>query len=219
MNKIQHISFITKKNPLVSYERVGALQNRFVQHYLNYKANKVEQPPKPTIITSQVCPVYTLGRRESSINFTKGFPKAKVVKALRGGQTTFHGPGQILAYPIIDLKSFGLSPREYVSRLEQAIIATCKSFGIEKAHTTKNTGVWVTENDKIAAIGIHLRRNITSHGLALNVSTDLKYFNYIVGCGLYGKNTTSFKDQGVFTDLKSVEKVLVNNLDSFLMSK
>jgi lipoyl(octanoyl) transferase len=115
---------------------------------------------------------------------------------MRGGQTTFHGPGQLVAYPIIDLRTHKLTPRDYVCLLEKSLIATCAKYGI-KAMTTEHTGVWTSPDDKIAAIGVHMRRNITSHGIGLNVNTDLWWFDRIVACGLEGKRATSFTREGV----------------------
>lgn len=122
--------------------------------------------------------------------------RAAFVEAMRGGQTTFHGPGQLVAYPIIDLRTHKLTPRTYVCLLEKSLIATCAEYGI-KAMTTEHTGVWTTEDDKIAALGVHMRRNITSHGIGLNINTDLWWFNRIVACGLEGKWTTSFTKEGI----------------------
>ncbi|KAG0274428.1 putative lipoyltransferase 2, mitochondrial [Linnemannia exigua] len=119
---------------------------------------------------------------------------AVYVESLRGGEITFHGPGQLVAYPILDLKPIKLSVRCYVSYLEKAIIATCAELGI-KAVTTENTGVWINDQKKIAAIGVHVQRYITSHGLALNCNTDLGFFNHIVACGLTGKETTSLSKE------------------------
>jgi len=115
---------------------------------------------------------------------------------MRGGQTTFHGPGQLVAYPIIDLRTHKFTPRTYVCLLEKSLIAVCAKYGID-AMTTEHTGVWTSPDDKIAAIGVHMRRNITSHGVGLNVNTDLWWFDRIVACGLEGKRTTSFSKLGV----------------------
>jgi lipoate-protein ligase B len=131
---------------------------------------------------------------------------------MRGGQTTFHGPGQLVAYPILDLRTHKLSPRCYVAMLEKSLIATCARYGIE-AMTTENTGVWTSEDDKIAAIGVHMRRNITSHGIGLNVNTDLWWFDRIVACGLEGKRATSFVKQGVEReDVDSVGKMFAEEV-------
>ncbi|EPY52482.1 lipoate-protein ligase [Schizosaccharomyces cryophilus OY26] len=213
----QHISFLTSRFPKVDYLRLGECQQHFVQKWLDFKSNKCHSPPQPTILTAQVCPVYTLGRRDTKTNFHNSIDGVKVIKALRGGQTTYHGPGQLLVYPILDLSAFHLSPRKYVSKLEEAIIQTCRHFGMTTAHTNEHTGVWLTDDEKIAAIGIHLRRYITSHGLALNVSTDLEKFKKIVACGLQDKTTTSFQAQGVNVELKTVEQVLVQHLIDALL--
>jgi lipoyl(octanoyl) transferase len=118
-----------------------------------------------------------------------------VAEAMRGGQTTAHMPGQLTAYPIFDLKAYDLSPRCYVHLLETSIIQTLAQYGIA-AKRTSHTGVWVSDHAKIAAIGVHLRRNITSHGIALNIHNDLSWFNRIVACGLADKQTTSMEKEG-----------------------
>lgn len=101
----------------------------------------------------------------------------------RGGDVTYHGPGQLVGYPIIDLREWQRDVGAYVRAVEQAIIDTLAEYGIGAGRIPKLTGVWVGER-KIAAIGVHLSRWVTSHGFALNVSTDLTYFQYIVPCGL-----------------------------------
>ena len=124
----------------------------------------------------------------------------QVKETLRGGQITYHGPGQLVIYPIMDLKTVnsakwpkGLTARCFVNVLEEATINTLKPIGI-RGIRTDNPGVWVSEEEKIAALGLHLRRNITSFGVGLNVRTDLRYFDKIVACGLEGKKTTSIKE-------------------------
>jgi lipoate-protein ligase B len=101
----------------------------------------------------------------------------------RGGDVTYHGPGQLVGYPIMDLREWKRDVAAYVRALEQTIIDTLAEYGIEAGRIPKLTGVWV-DGCKIAAIGVHLSRWVTSHGFALNVSTDLSYFQYIVPCGL-----------------------------------
>ncbi|KAI4854003.1 lipoyltransferase [Aureobasidium sp. EXF-8845] len=188
---------------IVPYAKAANLQQDLVTKFLAHKASPTTtSAPTPTIITAQFSPVYTCGRREVGTvseeqqTFLKDNGNAEFYEALRGGQTTFHGPGQLVAYPIIDLKTHGLSPRNYVCLLEKTLIKTCARYGI-KAMTTENPGVWTTPDDKISALGVHLRRNITSHGIGLNVNTDLKWFSRIVACGLEGKRTTSFENEGV----------------------
>jgi len=101
----------------------------------------------------------------------------------RGGDVTYHGPGQIVGYPIFDLREWKQDVRAYVHAIEQVIIDTLASFGIPSQRDASAIGVW-TDAGKIAAIGVHISRWVTSHGFALNLETDLNYFRYIVPCGL-----------------------------------
>jgi lipoyl(octanoyl) transferase len=120
----------------------------------------------------------------------------------RGGDVTYHGPGQLVGYPILDLRDWKRDVGAYVRGLEQALIDTLADYGIEAGRIPKLTGVWVGDR-KIAAIGVHLSRWVTSHGFALNVNTDLSYFQYIVPCGLT-KPVTSMAQLGVRTTLDEV---------------
>jgi lipoyl(octanoyl) transferase len=120
----------------------------------------------------------------------------------RGGDVTYHGPGQLVGYPILDLREWKRDVGAYVRGLEQALIDTLADYGIEAGRIPKLTGVWVGER-KIAAIGVHLSRWVTSHGFALNVNTDLSYFQYIVPCGLT-KPVTSMAALGVRTTVTEV---------------
>lgn len=147
--------------------------------------------------------MYTTGRRdygtltEDAKNILRDGGKAEVYEALRGGQTTYHGPGQLTAYPIIDLRQHRLGTRDYICVLEKSIIALCAKYGV-KAKTTENTGVWVTDDKKIAAVGVHLRRYVSSHGIGLNVDRRVDWgFGRIVACGLEGKIITSLEQEGV----------------------
>jgi lipoyl(octanoyl) transferase len=120
----------------------------------------------------------------------------------RGGDVTYHGPGQLVGYPILDLRDWKRDVGAYVRGLEQAIIDTVGEYGIEAGRIPKLTGVWV-DGRKIAAIGVHLSRWVTSHGFALNVHTDLSYFQYIVPCGLT-KPVASMAQFGVRATLEEV---------------
>ncbi len=124
----------------------------------------------------------------------------------RGGDVTYHGPGQLVGYPILDLKDWKRDVGAYVRGIEQTLIDTLAEFGISAGRIPKLTGVWV-DGRKIAAIGVHLSRWVTSHGFALNVSTDLNYFKYIVPCGLT-KPVTSMAQLGVGATLEEVSQVL-----------
>lgn len=150
-----------------------------------------------TLILTEHNPVYTIGIRTKDYTLddekdliSKG---AQFYRTNRGGLITFHGPGQMVAYPILFLKNFKPSVRWYVNQLEETIIKTCNRFGIV-ANTSPDTGVWVNDK-KICAIGIHASRYVTSHGIALNCETDLSWFDHIVPCGIIGKGVTSISKE------------------------
>jgi lipoate-protein ligase B len=195
---------------IIPYATAARLQEALVSRFLAAKPPSSIPSPPPHIITTEFTPVYTCGRREVGTvsekqqAYLRADGRAEFVEAKRGGQTTFHGPGQLVAYPVIDLRAHRLTPRDYVCALEKSLISTCASYGIT-AMTTENTGVWTSPDDKIAAIGVHMRRHITSHGIGLNVNTDLWWFDRIVACGLEGKRTTSLEKEGVKG--KSVEEL------------
>jgi lipoyl(octanoyl) transferase len=122
----------------------------------------------------------------------------------RGGDVTYHGPGQLVGYPILDLRDWKRDVGAYVRAVEQCLIDTLADYSIEAGRVPKLTGVWVAGR-KIAAIGVHLSRWVTSHGFALNVATDLSYFQYIVPCGLT-KPVTSMAALGVRAGLDEVSE-------------
>ena len=124
----------------------------------------------------------------------------------RGGDVTYHGPGQLVGYPIVDLREWQRDVGAYVRAVEQAIIDTLADYGISAGRIPKLTGVWVGDS-KIAAIGVHISRWVTSHGFALNVSTDLSFFQYIVPCGLT-KPVTSMAALGVGASVHEVGQTL-----------
>lgn len=206
---------------IIPYSHATNLQQNAVTRVLAHKANPTRiASPDPLIITAQFEPVYTCGRREvgsvskeqvAYLTQPTAWGKASFVEALRGGQTTFHGPGQLIAYPILDLKQHSLTPRCYIHSLETAVIKTCADYGIE-TRRTEHPGVWTDEDHKICALGVHLRRNVTSHGIGLNVDTELGWFDRIVGCGLAGKKTTSLAGQGVKTNVDEVAAVFVRKM-------
>ena len=136
-------------------------------------------------------PVYTIGRRldKSSLGNASYLPHP-VFEINRGGQATYHGPGQLVGYPILDLKKRGKDLHVYLRSLETAVIRLVGSFGVEAEFCDGKTGVWI-QNRKIASIGIGVRRWITMHGFALNVSSDLTGFLSITPCGLAGVRMTS----------------------------
>jgi lipoyl(octanoyl) transferase len=127
----------------------------------------------------------------------------------RGGDITYHGPGQLVGYPILDLREWKRDVGAYVRAVEQVLIDTVGDFGIEAGRVPGCTGVWV-DGAKIAAIGVHISRWVTSHGFALNVSTDLSYFQYIVPCGLT-KPVTSMAKLGAHASLEQVSQRLAEH--------
>ncbi|HZW10921.1 MAG TPA: lipoyl(octanoyl) transferase LipB [Phycisphaerales bacterium] len=145
-------------------------------------------------------PVITIsGRKGAEANLiaspdTLARAGVSVERTDRGGDITYHGPGQLVAYPILDLNALGLNLHGYMRLLEQAVIDTCAAFGVEGRRDPGATGVWVEHEGvtaKVAAMGVRVRRWISMHGLAVNVTTDLRHFQLIVPCGLAGRPVTS----------------------------
>jgi lipoate-protein ligase B len=151
-------------------------------------AGAVSQGAIPdTVLFLEHPPVVTLGRRtdETELHLPEG-TAVEVVETNRGGKSTFHGPGQLVCYPILDLKRHGRDVKEYVRRLEQAIVKTVEPFGLEADCIEGLTGVWLTQPPrKLASIGVHVSRWVTTHGYALNVALDPAPFTeWITACGL-----------------------------------
>lgn len=155
-----------------------------------------------TLLLLEHPPVITLGRNATDQNVvaSRDFLVGQGIELHetdRGGDVTFHGPGQLVGYPIFSLRSF--SPRigalEFVRKLEEVLIRSCGDFGVVTQRVPGLTGVWTDEPAKIAAIGIHISRGVTSHGFALNVSTNLDYFKLIVPCGIVDKPVTSLEHE------------------------
>ena len=150
-------------------------------------------------------PVVTVSRRPSAREHLLATPEMlethgiEVCETDRGGDITYHGPGQIVVYPIVDLNRVGLNLHAYMRLLEDAVIATCVAFGVRADREPGATGVWVSserwggKSAKVCALGVRVRRWVTMHGLALNVRTDLNHFSTIVPCGLTGRSVTSLE--------------------------
>lgn len=175
----------------------------------------VERSATETIFIGEHAPVYTCGSSANAEQDVLGtFKDIPVINSGRGGQVTYHGPGQIVAYPVFDLRERGRDLRAYICFLQKAIMATLKDFGID-SYTNDDVGVWVntkTGEKKIAAIGVRVRKWVTFHGLALNVSPNLDHFKGIVPCGIQDRGVTSMADLGLDVDIKDVEKRLVHYL-------
>jgi lipoyl(octanoyl) transferase len=186
---------------IVGYQDAWDFQERLLQENVSAK---MSLPAKPTVNHLLFCahpPVYTLGksgqmehvlinekeREEKGIGF---------YKTNRGGDITFHGPGQLVAYPILDLEHFGKDIGKYLRNLEQVIIDTLADYGLKGDRSPGETGVWLDPDvkgreRKICAMGVRCSRWITMHGLALNMNTNLEYFNFIIPCGISQKQVTS----------------------------
>lgn len=169
--------------------------------------------------------VYTLGKSgdENHLLANKAFLKEKEAtfyKINRGGDITYHGPGQIVGYPILDLDHFFTDIHKYLRFLEEAVIQTLEEYGIKAGRIEGLTGVWLDREDdrkarKICALGVKSSRWVTMHGFAFNVNTNLEYFNYIVPCGIQDKAVTSLqKELGREMDMKEVEEKLKKHLAS-----
>ncbi|KAF3901853.1 Octanoyltransferase [Arthrobotrys entomopaga] len=197
--------------PLTSYSHASYLQSILFNLHLLHKKSPLPFQPPAYVITAQFNPIYTYGRRESQTlppasllklltqpppqksnpnskshdDRVKEWVQPQLAYTPRGGSITFHGPGQIVAYPIISLPSHSLSPKCYIRTLETTIIEFLSKFDIP-AFTTAEPGVWTRQDRKIASVGVNLRRYVTSHGFALNVDVDLAWFKHIVACGLEG---------------------------------
>ncbi|XP_051881864.1 putative lipoyltransferase 2, mitochondrial [Pristis pectinata] len=178
----------------ISYGNALQAQRKFIRRHFDALSQlPTAEPPVNALLLCEHAPVYTIGIRTAQYPIEeeerlKGLG-AEFYQANRGGLITFHGPGQLVCYPILNLAHFRKSVRWYVGELERTTIQLCHKFGI-KAETSPETGVWVG-NNKICAIGIHCGRYITSHGLALNCNTDLLWFSHITPCGIEGKGVTS----------------------------
>ena len=157
--------------------------------------------------------VYTLGRRGNETDIlvsanTLRELDAEVYYTDRGGEVTYHGPGQLVCYPILDLRAAELGPLAYVRALERVIVSTLAELGIRATAEDMPTGVWVG-NAKIAAIGVRVSRGVTMHGFSLNVNPDLTYFNHIVPCGMPNASVTSIAEQGFGLDVSDVSNILI----------
>jgi lipoate-protein ligase B len=187
-------------------------------------ATRLREGGLESLVLVEHPPVYTFGRRVRPEHLLVAahdlsLQGAEVVESDRGGDITFHGPGQIVGYPILDLKQRAIGPNEYVRGLEETLIRTLDRFGIVASRSPGRPGVWAG-NDKIAAIGVRVRGGVTTHGFALNVSTDLSWFQAIVPCGLAGAGVTSMEREvgGHFT-LRDVEGALVAEFEGVFDSE
>ena len=185
---------------MISVVQLGTVR---YQQGLDLQRTLVEQRKENAVsdalLLLEHSPVITLGRnaKRSNVIASDDLLARRGVELFecdRGGDVTFHGPGQLVGYPIFDLRAVTphIGAVEFVRRLEEVLIRTCADFGIAATRVLGCAGVWTVETKaKIAAIGVHISRGVTSHGFALNVATDMSYFDLIVPCGLANKPVTS----------------------------
>ena len=175
----------------LSYENAWNLQN-------GLKKARLEERVGDTLILLQHPPTITLGRRGNEDNILVEADALKrqgieIFVTDRGGDVTFHGPGQLVGYPIISLKEHGLSVSHYMKRLEDVIMRTLQDLGVIAKKIPHIIGIWVGEK-KIASLGIRVTRGVTSHGFALNINNDLRPFEFINPCGMKGLKVTSLRE-------------------------
>jgi len=201
--------FIRAKENLISILQLGTIDYatglRLQQQLVDLRK---QEKIGDVLLLLEHTPVITLGRnaKASNVVASPDFLQQRGVELFesdRGGDVTFHGPGQIVGYPIFDLRGFAtldgkrktLGVIEFVRRLEQVLMRTCADFAIPTKRVCGLTGVWTESEAKLAAIGVHISRFVTSHGFALNVNTDLSYFNLIIPCGITSKPVTSMQKE------------------------
>jgi lipoyl(octanoyl) transferase len=181
------------------------------------------------VITCEHPHVYTLGRSGKEQNMLLGEKQLQKIGAAlyhidRGGDITYHGPGQIVCYPILNLEDYSLGLKEYVHLLEEAVINVCAHYGIKAGRLSGATGVWLDGETKharkICAIGVRSSHYVTMHGLAFNVNTDLNYFHYINPCGFVDKGVTSIeKELNQKIDVEQTKSLLHYEIEQLLTRK
>ncbi|MCB0428551.1 MAG: lipoyl(octanoyl) transferase LipB [Flavobacteriales bacterium] len=202
-----------------------AIFSRMVQWKQDNRREGVDPGPIPDhhLLFCEHPHVYTLGKSGSESNLLinreqLAAHEASYVKINRGGDITYHGPGQIVGYPILDLERFFTDIHRYMRSLEEGVIRTLSDYGIEAGRLEGLTGVWLDPDDplkarKICALGVKSSRWVTMHGFAFNVNPDLSYFNHIVPCGITDKAVTSMeKELGTAPPLAEVENKLKDHL-------
>ncbi|MES2617905.1 MAG: lipoyl(octanoyl) transferase LipB [Bacteroidota bacterium] len=209
---------------LIDYEEAWQLQKQLFNKAIEQKLTGNSKELIHHLLVCEHPPVYTFGKSADKANLllTAEEMQEKQIQQYdveRGGDITYHGPGQLVVYPIFDIETLKIGVKDFVFKVEECIIRTLQQFGIESERINGRIGIWLGKDSederKIAAIGIKCSRFITMHGLALNVNTDLKYFDYIIPCGIKDKAVTSIANeihrQIDFTDVK---KVLINEFSA-----
>ena len=215
---------------LLEYKQAWDYQTDLFNQILAVKAENRNLPSNEQRITNNYlifCEhphVYTLGKSGDENNLLVKRKDLHTINASyyhinRGGDITYHGPGQIVVYPILDLENFFTDIHQYMRLLEEAVILTMKDFNVESGRVKGLTGVWLDGDTdkarKICALGVKMSRWVSLHGLAFNVNTDLNYFKHIVPCGIDDKEVTSLeKELGEVQDMEKVKLILKEKLVS-----
>lgn len=207
------------------YKKTWEYQEELLQKTIDQKKQKKEDPEKVSdnyLLFVEHPHVYTLGKSGDEQNLLLNYIQLQAADASffhtdRGGDITYHGPGQLVGYPIFDLENFGIGLRKYIELMEEAIILTIAEYGLEGGRDPKATGVWLDVGKptarKICAIGVKSSRFVTMHGFALNVNTDLTYFQHINPCGFVDKGVTSIeKELGKKQDFNAVKEIALEKL-------
>ena len=193
---------------LLEYRKAFELQEELLHQRVGGKRTDI-------LLLLEHPPTLTMGRRDDQKNLhvSENALKEMGVSLFptdRGGSITWHGPGQLVAYPIVDLRSRGMDIHKYIQDLEEVIIRTLKDFTIKSGRDDKHVGVWVGR-DKIAAIGVRIKKWVTKHGLAINVNSDLAHFSLINPCGITDRGVTTMADiLGREVPMESVRKALID---------
>jgi lipoyl(octanoyl) transferase len=186
----------------LSYADGLALQKETVRR-------RVAKEIPDTLILIEHSPVITMGKMAKAEHVIGKRADVEVVPTPRGGDVTYHGPGQVIGYPIVDLTAINLDLKKYLERLEEVMIRAVAPYGIKAGRQAGMTGAWV-EDRKIGAIGVRVEKWVTSHGFALNANTDLSGFDLIIPCGLQGKGVTSIAQEiGRDVDLDELRSSVV----------
>lgn len=181
---------------LKPYPEVLSVQEQLF--HKNIEAKLTAAPTENHLVLCEHPPVFTLGKsgKRENILVSDEQMQAEFYHVNRGGDVTFHGPGQLVVYPIVDLDVLNIGMAQYIHLLEESIIQSLLPYGLKGIRIEGAAGIWLTKPDrKIGAIGVKASRNITMHGIAINVNTELSYFDKILACGLKGKETTSLQKE------------------------
>ena len=206
----------------VEYEPTWKLQRQVQQALIAAKRADPPQLIPHVLMLVEHPPVYTLGKSGDSNNLlvSESFLSQRGATFFhidRGGDITFHGPGQVVGYPILDLDRFRRDLHVYLRNLEEVMIRLCRDYGVETIRVKGKTGVWIDTGDesqsrKICAMGIRCSRWVTMHGFAYNINTDLSYFNYIIPCGIQNRTVTSLQNElGRSVDEEEVKSKLLGH--------